>query len=80
MMRNWRLDLNYTTQARISLTELDDIVQLLHQTVREFLLRKDGLASPFDTDDLGDHSEIIITCVRYLEVCFLMDNFYTNAN
>ncbi|MCJ1243043.1 hypothetical protein MMC30_000239 [Trapelia coarctata] len=49
----------------------NDSVQLIHQTVQEFLLQDNGVAKPLATNhSLG--TEIILgVCARYLEVCFL---------
>ncbi|PVH68034.1 hypothetical protein DL98DRAFT_475129 [Cadophora sp. DSE1049] len=43
-----------------------NIVQLLHQTTRDFILDKSRAAEPFDTDQLRGDTEIAIVCLRYL--------------
>lgn len=48
-----------------------DIVQVMHQTVREFFLRPDGFAaaSDFKMNEKDAHICISITCIRYLMLC-----------
>lgn len=48
-----------------------DIVQVMHQTVREFFLRPDGFAaaSDFKMNEKDAHVCISITCIRYLMLC-----------
>jgi ankyrin repeat protein len=43
-------------------------VQLLHESVREFLLRKDKMARPFDLDKENGDAEIASICTRYLRL------------
>lgn len=45
-------------------------VQLIHQTAREFLLRKDGLAQPYEMDEEFGDTEIAGTCYRYIYLAF----------
>lgn len=53
----------------------NDTVQLIHETVREFLLHDNEIAKPLHTNlDLGIQA-IIEVCVRYLEVCFRDEAF-----
>lgn len=46
-------------------------VQVMHQTVREFFLRSDGLvaASDFRISERDAHICISITCIRYIVLC-----------
>lgn len=46
-------------------------VQVMHQTVREFFLRSDGLvaASDFRMSERDAHIYISITCIRYILLC-----------
>lgn len=46
-------------------------VQLLHQTIREHLLREDRRATPFDTDEGRGDTEIAFGCIRYLSLLCL---------
>ncbi|ETS79891.1 hypothetical protein PFICI_07420 [Pestalotiopsis fici W106-1] len=43
-------------------------VQLVHETVREFLLHKDHIADPFDMDWTKSTISMAYVCVRYLEL------------
>ncbi|KAL6897683.1 hypothetical protein GGI43DRAFT_424030 [Trichoderma evansii] len=49
----------------------NQIVQIMHQTVREFFLNPDGPVanSAFWVSETHAHSNIAITCIRYLSVC-----------
>ncbi|KAF1353322.1 hypothetical protein BDV97DRAFT_410455, partial [Delphinella strobiligena] len=47
-----------------------DVVQLLHQTVREFLTRPDKIARPLDTNELRATTMIAITCIHYIKHSF----------
>jgi len=42
--------------------------QMVHETVREFLLHKDKIASPFTLDTREARDEIAVICVRYLRL------------
>jgi len=53
----------------------NDTVQLIHETVREFLLRDDEIAKPLHTNLYLGPQAIIEVCVRYLEVCFRSETF-----
>ncbi|KAJ5564266.1 hypothetical protein N7513_000508 [Penicillium frequentans] len=44
------------------------VVQLLHVTAREYLLRKSECARPFDTDKERGSAEISSCCIRYLRL------------
>ncbi|KAK1237949.1 hypothetical protein MKX08_002528 [Trichoderma sp. CBMAI-0020] len=48
-----------------------DSVQVMHQTVREFFLRPDGLVatSDFKMSERDAHISISITCIRYVILC-----------
>lgn len=48
-----------------------EVVQLLHLTVREFLLKEDKCAKPFDTDETRGDTEISTCCARYLRLLSL---------
>ena len=49
----------------------NDKVQLIHQTVREFLLQDNGIAKPLNTNLILGSETIVGICARYLEACFL---------
>lgn len=46
------------------------MVQLIHQTVREFLLDRRHLARPYDLDEVSGDREIALTCCFYILVVF----------
>ncbi|KAI2621919.1 hypothetical protein GGS26DRAFT_255256 [Hypomontagnella submonticulosa] len=43
-------------------------IQLLHLTAREFLLRENGSARPFNINEKEGYAEITIACLRYLQL------------
>jgi len=51
--------------------EENDTVQLIHQTVREFLLQDKGIAKPLNTNLVLGTETVVGVCARYLEVCFV---------
>lgn len=51
-----------------------DVVQLLHQTVKEFLVRPDKIAHPFDIDMKSADSTIGLICARYIELSLMIDH------
>ena len=50
-----------------------DIVQLFHETVREFLKDPTGAAGPFHMKDNLGHAEIAIVCARYIRTSLALD-------
>ncbi|OBT88682.1 hypothetical protein VE02_03248 [Pseudogymnoascus sp. 03VT05] len=46
------------------------IIQLIHQTAREFLLHEDKLAEPYHLEEVQGDTEIAMTCCRYLSIVF----------
>ena len=50
-----------------------DIVQLFHETVREFLKDPSGAAGPFHMRDNSGHAEIAIVCARYIRTSLALD-------
>ncbi|KFZ07221.1 hypothetical protein V501_06676 [Pseudogymnoascus sp. VKM F-4519 (FW-2642)] len=49
------------------------IVQLIHQTAREFLLHQDKLAEPYYLEEVQGDTEIAMTCCRYIGIAFPPD-------
>jgi ankyrin repeat protein len=47
------------------------VVQLIHQTAREFLLDKEGFSEPYNLDEAQGDREIAITCSRYISLTFM---------
>ena len=52
----------------------EDVVQLFHETVREFLKDSKKLASPFHMEETRGHAEIAITCIRYIRISLVLDS------
>ena len=50
-----------------------DVVQLFHETVREFLKDPTGVAAPFDMKEILGHSEIAVVCARYIRMALMLD-------
>ncbi|KAI1171350.1 hypothetical protein F4777DRAFT_565724 [Nemania sp. FL0916] len=51
-------------------SKTDQIVQLVHQTARDFLLDQSNIAKPYHIDEIQGDMEIIGTCCRYLRIVF----------
>ncbi|RFU24235.1 hypothetical protein B7463_g12105, partial [Scytalidium lignicola] len=56
-----------------------DVVQLLHQTAREFLIRPDKIAQPFDIDDRSANNTIGLVCAHYIKVSLATDHDPVNG-
>ncbi|KFX98351.1 hypothetical protein O988_04393 [Pseudogymnoascus sp. VKM F-3808] len=56
--------------VEIRRVRFDRIVQLIHQTAREFLLHRDKLAGPYHLDEVQGDLEIAMSCCRYLSIVF----------
>ncbi|OBT42533.1 hypothetical protein VE00_06189 [Pseudogymnoascus sp. WSF 3629] len=56
------------------------IVQLIHQTAREFLLHEDKHAKPYHLEEVQGDTEIAMTCCRYLSIAFRPEFPPTEAN
>ncbi|KFZ01516.1 hypothetical protein V500_00731 [Pseudogymnoascus sp. VKM F-4518 (FW-2643)] len=56
------------------------IVQLIHQTAREFLLHKDKHAGPYYLEEVKGDMEIAMSCCRYLTIVFRPDFPPAEAN
>jgi tetratricopeptide (TPR) repeat protein len=51
-----------------------DVIQLFHQTVREFLTRLDKVAEPFHIVEANAHNTIAIVCTRYIRLSLAVDD------
>ncbi|KAG8350059.1 hypothetical protein FVEN_g11795 [Fusarium venenatum] len=51
-------------------SDSEQVVQLIHQTAREFLLDKSHVAEPYHLDEVQGDMEIAITCCRYIRILF----------
>ncbi|KAI0420904.1 hypothetical protein F5X98DRAFT_311661 [Xylaria grammica] len=58
----------------------DQIVQLIHQTAREFLLHEDKFAEPYRLEEFQGDMEIAIACGRYISIVFRQDIPPVEAN
>lgn len=50
-----------------------DIVQLFHETVREFLKDLNQAEAPFDMKEVLGHAEIAVVCARYIRLSLILD-------
>ena len=57
-----------------------DVVQLFHETVREFLKDPTGAAAPFDMKEILGHSEIAVVCARYIRMALILDWGYNEKS
>ncbi|KFY69520.1 hypothetical protein V496_00173 [Pseudogymnoascus sp. VKM F-4515 (FW-2607)] len=57
-----------------------EIVQLIHQTAREFLLHEDKHAGPYHLEEIQGDIEIATACCRYLRIVFRPDFPPADAN
>ncbi|KAK2746828.1 hypothetical protein FQN57_002870 [Myotisia sp. PD_48] len=64
----------------VEVQSTQQVVQLIHQTAREFLLDRGSVASPYDLDELSGDIEIAATCCRHLKIAFLADCPQMNAD
>jgi hypothetical protein len=56
------------------------MVQLIHQTAREFLLAKECLAQPYNLDETYGDTEIAGTCCGYIRIVFMAAIPQTETN
>ena len=52
------------------------IVQLFHETVREFLEDLNRAAAPFDMKENLGHAEIAVVCARYIRISLILDRHF----
>jgi ankyrin repeat protein len=57
-----------------------DVVQLLHQTAREFLIRADKIAQPFNIDEKAANNTIGLICAHYIRLSFAIDEAPVNGS
>ena len=57
-----------------------DVVQLFHETVREFLKDPTGAAAPFDMKEILGHLEIAVVCARYIRMALILDWRYNEES
>ncbi|KAI1322975.1 hypothetical protein F5Y16DRAFT_385050 [Xylariaceae sp. FL0255] len=62
------------------LRESKSIVQLIHQTVREFLLDRRRIATPYDIDEQAGDILISMTCLSYIRTIFAKPIWQTPFN
>ena len=64
-----------TTSAEVSpYISSEDIVQLFHETVREFLKDSTKLANPFHMEEIRGHAEIALICAQYIRLSLVLDS------
>ena len=80
LMRNCGelVEVKHPTERAVESPNLDpgDVVQLFHETVREFLKDPTKAAGPFDMEEILGHSEIGIVCARYIRMALKLDPRY----
>jgi len=52
----------------------NDVIQLFHQTVREFLIRPDKSAEPFHIEEAKANHTVALACARYIRLCFALES------
>ena len=57
-----------------------DVVQLFHETVREFLKDPTRAAAPFDMKERLGHAEIAVVCARYIRMALILDQHYNEES
>ena len=80
LMRNCGelVEVKSLVERAVETPDLDpgDVVQLFHETVREFLKDPTRAAAPFDMVEILGHSEIAIVCARYIRMALKIDPRY----
>ncbi len=77
LMRNCGefVEVKHPVERAIESSDVDhgDVVQLFHETVREFLKNPTGIAAPFDMKEILGHAEIAVVCARYIRMALILD-------
>ena len=63
-----------------STVDSGDVVQLFHETVREFLKDPTRVAAPFDMKERLGHAEIAVVCARYIRMALVLDRRYNEES
>ncbi|XEU94786.1 hypothetical protein FSHL1_000070 [Fusarium sambucinum] len=56
--------------VEVRVSKFNWVIQLIHQTAREFLLDKSHVAKPYHLDEVQGDTEIAITCCRHIRILF----------
>lgn len=80
LMRNCGelVEVKHPIERAVKSSDVDpsDVVQLFHETVREFLRDPTGAAAPFDMKEILGHAEIAVVCARYIRMSLILDRRY----
>ena len=76
------VEVKHPTTRAVESSDVDsgDVVQLFHETVREFLKDPTGAAAPFDMKEILGHSEIAVVCARYIRMALILDWRYNEES
>ena len=76
LMRNCGelVEVKHPVQRAVESSNVDpgDVVQLFHETVREFLKDPKGPAAPFYMKTMLGHAEIAVVCARYIRMALIL--------
>ncbi len=77
LMRNCGelVEVKHPIERAVESSDVDpgDVVQLFHETVREFLKDPTRAAAPFDMKERLGHAEIAVVCARYIRMALILD-------
>jgi len=77
LMRNCGelVEVKHPLERAVESSDVDpgDVVQLFHETVREFLKDPTRAAAPFDMKERLGHAEIAVVCARYIRMALILD-------
>jgi len=77
LMRNCGelVEVKHPIERAVESSDVDpgDVVQLFHETVREFLKDPTRAAAPFDMKERMGHAEIAVVCARYIRMALILD-------
>lgn len=77
LMRNCGelVEVKHPTERAVESSVVDpgDVVQLFHESVREFLKDPTMAAAPFNMEETLGHAEIAVVCARYIRMALKLD-------
>lgn len=84
LMRNCGelVEVKHPIERAVESSDIDpgDVVQLFHETVREFLKEPTRAAAPFDMKERLGHAEIAVVCARYIRMALKLDRRYNEES
>lgn len=84
LMRNCGelVEVKHPIERTVESSDVDsvDVVQLFHETVREFLKDPTGVAAPFEMKETLGHAEIAVVCARYIRMALILDQRYSEVS